>query len=314
MDNEIDLSIVLPAYNEEANVGPLLAEIDAALQKLDLETEIIFIDDGSTDRTFERLVELHRRDPRVRVIKFQGNWGKAAGYSAGFEHARGRYVLTLDADLQDDPSEMGKFLEKLDEGYDFVTGWKHRGKGPWHKAIPSRVFNAVVRRLTGMPLHDADCPFRAMRREVAQGLKLYGELYRYIPLQVRSMGYTIAEVPIENRPRVAGRSAFGIERYMRGALDLFTMLFITRYLSRPLHLFGSIGLLATAIGASTVVGLYLHKFITGVPIGNTPYLFATGMLAAILGLQLFSLGLVCQLMIQLHKRPGDNYVVQTKLG
>jgi glycosyltransferase involved in cell wall biosynthesis len=248
------------------------------------------------------------------VLKFQGNYGKAAAYSAGFESARGRYVITMDADLQDDPAELGKFVERLDEGYDFVGGWKHRGKGPPAKRIPSLVFNAVVRRLTGVPLHDLDCPFRGFRREVVAQLKLYGELYRYIPILIRRHGFRITEVPVENRPRLRGTSKFGAERFLRGGLDLFTVLFLTRYLGRPLHLFGGLGLLAALVGFAIVGGLYFVKFAFGIPILNMPFFFAMGVLAVILGAQLFSLGLVSQLIIELHKRPGDNYFVEQRLG
>jgi glycosyltransferase involved in cell wall biosynthesis len=307
------VSIVLPAYNEEANLPALYQEITAALERYGYDAEIIFVDDGSRDGTFGVMEDLHAKDPRVRVVKLQGNQGKSAAYSAGFDIATGRYVLTMDSDLQDDPSEMNKFVEKLETGIDFVTGWKHKGKGPSHKRIPSKIFNIVLKRFTKLELHDNDCPFRGMKQEVARSLKLYGELYRYIPLQVKSRGFTIAEVPIENRPRVAGQSQFGVERYLRGALDLFTMLFITRYLSRPLHLFGGVGLAFAAIGSSIVVGLYLLKFLFGILINNTPYLFATGILATILGVQLFSLGLVCQLILELHKQPGDGYRVQLLL-
>lgn len=309
----VDLSIVIPAYNEAGNVEPLYEEIARALAQISLKAEIIFIDDGSRDGTFDALQRLHTRDPRVKVIRFQGNFGKAAAYSAGFEHAAGRYVFTMDADLQDDPAEIPKFIVKLDEGFDFVSGWKHRGKGPAHKRIPSLIFNAVVRRLTGIRLHDLDCPFRGFRRETLSQVKLYGELYRYIPILVARSGFTMTEVPVENRARLRGVSKFGAERFLRGGLDLFTILFLTRYLGRPLHLFGGLGLLSGAIGFLVVGGLYAVKFIYGIPILNMPFFFAMGVLALILGAQLFSLGLVCQLMIELNKRPGDNYHVQARL-
>jgi glycosyltransferase involved in cell wall biosynthesis len=310
---QVDVSIVVPAFNEEGNVEPLYQEIIRVLDSLPLVAEIIFVDDGSKDSTYAVLQRLHARDPRVRVIKFQGNFGKAAAYSAGFEHSTGRYVLTMDADLQDDPAEIPKFIAKLDEGYDFVSGWKFRGKGPAHKRIPSLVFNFVVRRLTGMRLHDLDCPFRGFRRETLGQLKLYGELYRYIPILVARSGFRMAEVPVENRQRVRGESKFGAERFLRGGLDLFTILFLTRYLGRPLHLFGGLGLVAGGLGFTIVAGLYLVKFIFGIPILNMPFFFAMGVLAMILGAQLFSLGLVCQLIIELSKRPGDNYHVQARL-
>jgi len=310
---EVEYSIVIPAYNEEGNLQALYEELARVLDSIPRAAEVVFVDDGSVDRTFPALQQLHQRDQRVKVLKFQGNFGKAAAYSAGFEFAKGRYVLTMDADLQDDPREIPKFLEKLDEGYDFVSGWKFRGKGPVHKRLPSRVFNAVVRRITGIRLHDLDCPFRGFRRETLARMKLYGELYRYIPILVARNGFSMTEVPVDNRPRVAGASKFGAERFVRGGLDLFTILFLTRYLGRPLHLFGGLGLLAGCLGFAIVAGLYIVKFTFGIPILNMPFFFAMGVLAMILGAQLFSLGLVCQLMIELNKQPGDNYLIQSRL-
>ena len=312
-EHSIDVSIVVPAFNEADNVEPLYDEIARVLDGLGRRAEIVFVDDGSTDGTYEVLRQLHERDPRVKVLKFQGNFGKAAAYSAGFEHAAGKYVLTMDADLQDDPAQIPDFLEQLDRGFDFVSGWKFRGKGPAHKRIPSQAFNAIVRRVTGIRLHDLDCPFRGFRREALSRLKLYGELYRYIPILVARNGFRMTEVPVENRPRLRGESKFGAERFLRGGLDLFTILFLTRYLGRPLHLFGGLGLLAGAIGFAIVAGLYVVKFTLGIPILNMPFFFAMGVLAMILGAQLFSLGLVCQLMIELNKQPGDNYHIQIKL-
>ena len=310
---ELEISVIIPAYNEEANVGPLYEELRIVLDEFGRSSEIIFVDDGSVDGTYEKLAQLHQRDPRVKVVQFRGNFGKAAAYSAGFEHAVGRYVVTMDADLQDDPRDLVKLVRKLDEGYDFVSGWKHRGKGTFAKRAPSKCFNAVVRRATGIKLHDMDCPFRAMRREVLQQLKIYGDLYRYIPIFVAKNGFRIAEVRIENRPRVHGESKFGAERFLRGGLDLFTVLFLTRYLARPLHLFGAVGLIVGGLGMAVIGGLYFSKLVFGILILNTPFLFALGVLAMILGLQLFSLGLVSQLIIELHKHPGDNYQVERKL-
>lgn len=308
-----DLSIVIPCYNEEANVEPLHAQLAEVVEQLGRSAEFIFVDDGSRDATWERLKTLHEKDPRVKVIHFRGNFRKAAAYSAGFERARGRYVFTMDGDLQDDPQDLPKFVEALDAGAEFVSGWKHRGKGAWHKSIPSKVFNAVVRKATGLDLHDLDCPFRGMRREVAESLKVYGEFYRYIPVLVANQGFGVTEVPIANRERLHGTSNFGAERFLRGALDLFSVLFITRYLGRPLHMFGGFGLLVAGLGFSAIVGLYGAKLLFGALISNTPFFFALSVLAMILGVQLFSIGLVCQLIIELNKKPGDNYQVRAVL-
>ena len=199
------ISFVLPVYDEEGTLEELHDRISAVMKTLPDDHEMVFVDDGSTDRSFDVLKKLQRSDPKVRVVQLRRNFGKAAAYSAGFEHATGRYVLTMDADLQDDPADLPKFLEKLEAGHDCVMGWKHRGKGPWHKAIPSRLFNAVVRRITGIRLHDLDCPFRGFRREVLAAVQLYGELYRYMPIFVQGRGFRVTEIPIENRPRVPGK-------------------------------------------------------------------------------------------------------------
>jgi len=308
-----DLSIVIPAFNEAGNVRPLYEELRRVVADIHVAAEIIFVDDGSSDATYEEVRRLHESDRRVKCVRLQGNHGKAAAYSAGFESATGRYVVTMDADLQDDPADLPKFIAKLDEGFDFVTGWKHKGKGSFGKRVPSKAFNMVVRRVTGIQLHDMDCPFRGLRREVLPQLNLYGDLYRYIPILVARNGFAMAEVPIANRDRGHGYSKFGAERFLRGALDLFTVLFLTRYRVRPLHMFGALGLLVSACGVMIIGGLYFAKLAFGIHISNVPFFFALAVLAVILGLQLFSLGLVCQLIIEVGKRPGDHYRVQSRL-
>jgi len=298
------VSFVLPVYDEEGSLEELHAQISRVMQGLDLSYEMVFVDDGSRDRSFEILSALHARDRRVRVVRLRRNFGKAAAYSAGFEHARGDVVVTMDTDLQDDPAEIPLFLQKIDEGYDLVIGWKHEGKGAPGKRIPSKIFNRVVHLFTGIPLHDFNCPFKAYRREVLAEIQLYGDLHRYIPVLASARGFSLAEVKIRNLPRRAGHSKFGVERYLRGMLDLLTISFITRFAKRPMHLLGAGGFLSCAIGLGTVaffvVAHALYK--VGVlldpdwNIHERPAL-SLGILLVLVGVQFLSLGLLGELLI-----------------
>jgi glycosyltransferase involved in cell wall biosynthesis len=310
----VALSIVVPALNEEENVPELYARIVKAMEDLDENSyEIVFVDDGSTDGTFGVMEDLAGADQRVRVVRFRTNMGKSAGYSVGFSVAQGAVVITMDADLQDDPLEIGKFLEKLAEGYDSVTGWKYRGKGSIGRALPSRIFNRVVSLATGLGLHDINCPFKAYRREILKDLNLYGELYRFIPALLHNRGYKIAEIRVENLPRKYGKSKFGFERFMRGYLDLITVLFITRYDQSPLYLFGYAGTLLFAAGFLLDAFLTIRGvFFTG-EIAHTAALLL-GILLMLLGVQMFATGLVSDLVVSRERRDQDFYPIQEMLG
>lgn len=313
-DTSLDLSIVLPALNEQDNIAELYARIVEALENLQEGSyEIIFVDDGSTDGTFQVMKELAGQDDRVRVARFRKNMGKAAGYSVGFRMARGDVTITMDADLQDDPSEIGKFLDKLTEGYDVVTGWKHRGKGSPSRALPSKIFNLVVARMTGLKLHDFNCPFKAYRHHVLQDLNLYGELYRFIPVLLHNRGYKIAEIQVENHPRKHGKSKYGLERFMRGYLDLITILFITRYDQSPLYLFGYMGTLLFVAGFLLDAFLTIRGvFFTG-QVAHTAALLL-GILLMLLGVQLFAVGLVSDLIVSRERRDLGFYPIEQTLG
>jgi glycosyltransferase involved in cell wall biosynthesis len=298
------ISLVLPVFDEEGNLRELHAKIDAAMRAVGEPYEILFIDDGSRDGSARILEELQRSDRCVRVVQLRRNFGKAAAYSAGFDHARGAIVITMDADLQDDPAEIPLFLDAIAAGHDMVVGWKHEGKGPIGKSLPSRLFNRVVKWITGIPLHDFNCPFKAYRSEVLREIHVYGELHRYIPVLAHARGFSLAEIKVRNLPRKAGRSKYGIERYLRGMLDLLTISFITRFARRPMHLIGLGGILACLTGVAIVGGIVLAHllYITGVVadeswnIHDRPAL-SLGVLMIVVGVQLFSIGLLGELVV-----------------
>lgn len=307
------LSFIIPAKNEEDSVNTLYTQITDVVDKLDLDFEIIFIDDGSTDDTFARLENLHKKDKRVKIIKFRGNWGKSAALQTGFAHATGDTILTMDADLQDNPNEIPAFLDKIAEGFDLVSGWKKVRHDPGGKVIPSRVLNYLTRLLTGVRLHDINCGFKAYRPQVVKNLNLYGELYRFIPIFASSQNFRVTEIPVEHRKREYGKSKFGVERNIKGLLDLVTIVFLTGYISRPGHFFGSLGLISFFFGF--VIGAYITylRIVTGSIQFRHPLLFL-GMLLMIIGIQLISTGLLSELVI--HSRTKNNYQasIETALG
>lgn len=310
MNSKPEISIVIPVFNEVRNILPLYQQVKDEADKLKLSYEIIFINDGSSDGTEEELRKIKQLNPFVSCIMFRGNFQKAAAYSAGFRYAKGDIIITMDGDLQDDPAEMGKFLEKLDEGYDYVSGWKYKGKGNPYRAWPSKFFNFIVKRANKLEIHDFNCPFKAFRREVIDPTEVYGELYRFLPVIAKRKGFKLAEVKVENLPRIHGQSKYGFERFLRGFFDFLTMYFLTRYYKRPLHFFGSLGFALAALGGMSIVGLYFLKFVFGIPIQNTPFLFALSVLSVVLGIQFFSLGLVSELMISLQKGSEEHYVIK----
>jgi glycosyltransferase involved in cell wall biosynthesis len=288
------ISIVIPLHNEERSVALLYDELEAALQPLGEEWEAVFVDDGSTDGSFAALTRLHAGHDNVRVIRLRRNFGKAAALATGFDNARGETVVTIDGDLQDDPAEIPRLLAKLDEGYDLVSGWKTRRRDPLRRRIPSRIFNWVTGRVSGLRLHDMNCGLKAYRAEVVHGMRLYGELHRFIPVLAHYRGFRATELPVNHRPREHGRSRYGVERYIRGFLDLLTVSFIGRYRHRPLHLFGGLGLVLGTIGIVVLTYLTVLKAL-GHAIGERP-LLTLGVLLVVVGLQFFSLGLISEMI------------------
>jgi dolichol-phosphate mannosyltransferase len=298
------ISVVVPIHDEERSVGLLYEELQAALEPLDEPWEAVFVDDGSMDGSFGALTRLHAATANVRVVRLRRNFGKSAALAAGFAVADGDTVVTIDGDLQDDPAEIPRLLAKLDEGFDLVSGWKTKRRDPWRRRLLSRIFNAVTSRVSGLRLHDMNCGLKAYRAEVVRGLRIYGELHRFLPVLAHYRGYRVAELPVNHRPRAHGRTHYGMERYVRGFLDLLTVSFMGRYRHRPLHLFGGLGLLLGALGTTILVYLTVLKA-TGEAIGHRP-LLTLGVLLVVVGLQFFSLGLISELITSHHEeRAGE---------
>ena len=308
------ISVVVPVHDEERSVEPLYEELRAALEPLGRAWEAVFVDDGSDDGSFAVLTRLHAAAPNVVVVRLRRNFGKAAALAAGFRHASGEVVVTIDADLQDDPAEIPRLLAKLDEGFDLVSGWKNERRDPLTRRLLSRIFNGVVGRVSGLHLHDMNCGLKAYRADVVRNLRIYGELHRFLPVLAHDRGYRVAELPVNHRPREHGRSNYGVERYLRGFLDFMTVWFMGRYRHRPLHLFGGLGLALGAIGAVLLVYLTVLK-LSGEAIGQRP-LLTLGVLLVVVGLQFFSLGLLSELITSHHEeRTGgaDDFHVEEVL-
>ena len=293
------ISVVVPVHDEERSVALLYEELQAALEPSGEPWEAIFVDDGSLDGSFAALTRLHARTANVRVVRLRRNFGKSAALAAGFAQAQGKTVVTIDGDLQDDPSEIPRLLAKLEEGVDLVSGWKARRRDPWRRRVVSRIFNAVTSRVSGLRLHDMNCGLKAYRTEVVRGLPLYGELHRFIPVLAYYRGFRVAELPVNHRPRAHGRSRYGLERYLRGFLDLLTVTFMGRYRHRPLHLFGGLGFVLGLLGTVILVYLTVLKA-TGEAIGQRP-LLTLGVLLVVVGLQFFSLGLLSEMVTSHHE-------------
>lgn len=309
---ERDISVVIPVLDEEENLLPLYEGLSQALEEVGKGYEIVFVDDGSRDGSFRILESLYESDPaHIRVIQFRRNFGKTAALTAGFEEAQGQLIITMDADLQDDPAEIPKLLAKLEEGYDLVVAWRRERQDPLAKRLPSWIFNEVVSLMTGVRLHDLNCGFKALHREAAVGLKLYGELHRFIPILAHWRGYRIGEVPVAHRPRQHGRSKYGLERLGRAFVDFLVVLFLTRYLKRPLQLFGAMGTLLFLFGFAICSYLTL-LWLRGEGIGSRPLLFA-GILAMIMGVQVASIGLLGEMIRNLAYHPQEEYSVRRVL-
>jgi glycosyltransferase involved in cell wall biosynthesis len=299
------LSIIIPVYNEKDNVTELHEELLKALSSTGYTYEIIFIDDGSRDGTYQALDSIRKADNKVKIIRFQKNFGKSAALSYGFSRARGKVIITMDGDLQDDQKEIPRFLEALDS-YDMVSGWKQKRHDPLTKTLPSKIFNWLTRRLTGVNIHDFNCGFKAYRSEVVKNINIYGEMHRYIPAIAQWKGFIVGEVPVDHRPRTRGKSKYGTKRLIRGLLDLITIKFLMSYCQRPLHLFGGIGFLSCGAGAA-ICSYLLYTWLTGVKIGDRP-LLTLGVLLIIIGIQFVAIGLIGELMVS--TRDNREWVVK----
>ncbi|HLC46469.1 MAG TPA: glycosyltransferase family 2 protein [Candidatus Nanoarchaeia archaeon] len=305
----MQLSIIIPAYNEQDNISPFYAALKKSLAKTDLSAEIVFVDDGSTDGTSSEILKLRVSDKNVKLIQFQRNFGKAAALSAGFEHSTGEQIITMDADLQDDPAEIPKFIAAL-KNADLIVGWKRDRKDPVTKTLPSKFFNALTRVLTGVRVHDSNCGFKAYRRQVVENISIYGELHRYIPALAHWKGFSVDELVVLHHPRLHGKSKYGISRLSKGFFDLLTVKFLSTYTRRPLHFFGPIGALTSLLGL--VFGAYLFwLWITGQGIGNRPLLFLS-VLLIVVGVQFVSLGLLGEMVANNNQK--KEFVIKKVVG
>jgi len=303
------ISFVIPLLNEEGSLKELHGAVTQTMESLPFQFEIIFIDDGSTDQSPAILQELYEQDgEHVRVIQFRRNFGKMPAMTAGFARAKGEIIVTIDADLQDDPGELPKLLAKLDEGYDLVSAWRANRQDPISKRWPSKFANATVSTLTGVKLNDVNCGFKAYRREVLEELKLYGDLHRYIPVLAHWKGFRVAEVPVTHHPRQFGRSKYGAGRLVRSYVDFLSVLFLTSYLKRPMHLFGTTGTLVAAVGALIMLYLAGLWLVQG-EIGWRPLLFF-GITALVVGIQLISVGLLGEMLRNLTFQAEEEYSIR----
>lgn len=296
----MELSIVVPVYNEVGNVAALHDELTRALEPLQVSYELIFVDDGSDDGSFERLAELREGDPRVIVLRLSRNYGQTAALAAGLAHSSGDDVVTLDGDRQNDPADIPMLLRKRREGFDLVAGWRKQRRDPLlRRRLPSHIANWVIGRITGVRLHDYGCTLRLMRGDMARSLRLYGEMHRFVPALVDDLGGRIAELEVHHRPRVAGKSKYGLSRTVRVVLDLITVKFLSSYSTRPIHVFGIWGLLAAAVGLAILALLAFQKLYAGARIGDRPLLLL-GVLLSIMGVQFISMGLLGELLVRTY--------------
>jgi glycosyltransferase involved in cell wall biosynthesis len=309
---ELDVTVLVPVMDEAGTVRELASRVAAVLDGLGRSFEVVFVDDGSRDGTPDRVREAREADPRVKLVRLRRNFGKAAALSAGFDQARGRIIVTMDGDLQDDPDEIPRFLEAIESrDLDLVSGWKQQRQDPASKRLPSLLFNWVTRRVAGVDLHDFNCGFKAYRREVLEQISVYGELHRYIPVLASRRGFSVGEIPVHHYPRQYGVSKYGWDRLYKGLLDLITVLFITRYTRRPLHLFGAVGLLFLAFGLG--INLYLAvRWMGGEYLSNRPLLLL-GVLLMLLGIQVLTTGLLGEMITFKNFRRPDSYSVKERL-
>jgi len=291
-----DVSIVIPFLNEEGSLDELHNKITEVFQDTKLSYEVLLIDDGSTDSSNEIVLNLKKKYDDVRLITFRRNQGKSAALSVGFQASVGKHVVTMDADLQDDPAEIPNLIKKLEEGYDLVSGWKKVRHDPITKTLPSLLFNKVTSTLSGISLHDFNCGLKIYRSEVVKDLSVYGERHRFLPVLAHMQGFKVGELPVTHHPRIHGTTKFGAYRFIAGFFDLITLLFRMRFLTKPLHLFGSLGLVSLVIGLM-IIGWLSYGWFNGIWIGNRPLLLI-GVLGVITGIQLFTLGLLAEIIVE----------------
>ncbi|MCH8957157.1 glycosyltransferase family 2 protein [candidate division KSB1 bacterium] len=310
--NGVKISVVVPLFNEEESLVELYEQLSKAVCSLEKPIEFLFVDDGSTDGSMQVLTELHKKDPQVRVVQFRRNYGKSAALGLGFKEARGELIVTLDADLQDAPHEIPNLVKKLEEGFDLVSGWKKIRNDPFIKKNTSKLFNFVTRKMTGLRIHDMNCGLKVYRREVTDTVNVYGQLHRFLPVLAQWQGFKVGEVVVKHSPRKYGKTKFGASRFIAGFLDLVTVLFITRYTKRPLHLFGLIGPSSFIVGVGISGYLAVERLFLGQYLSDRPLLFL-GILAIVVGVQFVSIGLLGE-MITESRKDNTDYSIKKTLG
>lgn len=302
--NNQTVSVVVPLLNEEESLKELSQLLEGVLSSLNSNYEVIFVDDGSTDRSFEKIKEINQGNKRFKCIKFRKNYGKSSALAAGFKAAKGSYVITMDADLQDDPREIPDLIAVLQSGYDLVSGWKKVRYDPFIKRNTSKIFNYVTSKVSGVRLHDFNCGLKAYKKDVVKSLKVYGEMHRYLPALAHLSGFKVTEKIVKHHPRKFGKTKFGASRFINGFLDVLTVMFTNKYIKKPLHLFGVLGLISTTAGFGITLYLTLLKFLEGASISNRP-LFLVGILFIIIGVQFISLGLIAEMITKSNAHQED---------
>lgn len=304
---------MIPLLNEEESLGELARRLETVLDRVARgRWDVLFIDDGSTDGSFDVIERLHARNPRFRAIRFRRNYGKSAALAVGFADVEGDVVITMDADLQDDPNEIPALLAKIDEGYDLVSGWKRKRHDPWHKTMPSKLFNAVTSIMSGIKLHDFNCGLKAYRHDVIETVQVYGEMHRYIPALAHWEGFRVTEIPVQHHARKFGYSKFGASRFLKGFLDLLTVMFTTRYVKRPLHFFGAVGALFAVVGFVVDAWLVVEWWAGKTNISQRP-LALLGIALIIVGVQLISIGLIGELIVK-NTLERQTYSIRERLS
>jgi len=312
----LDLSVVVPLLNEEKNIPILYDELSQTLRKSELEYELLFIDDGSSDSSLKILEELQQKDSRICVITLRKNFGQTAAMSAGFDMANGDVIIAMDADLQNDPADIPLLLEKINGGADMVTGWRYNRQDPFlSRKLPSKIANKIISFSTGVHLHDYGCTLKAFRHDVIKTIKLYGEMHRFIPAIASAMGVTVEEVKVNHRARRFGTSKYGISRTLRVILDLITVKFLLNYATRPIHVFGTIGFVSGSVGALLAIILTIQRQFYGVPLSDRPLLLLAVLLIFV-GVQFVTIGLVAEMLARTYHESQNKptYYVRKILG
>ena len=298
------ISVVIPVFNEQESIKELYIQLSAAL-KNQKRYEIVFINDGSSDKSEKAIIDLSTEDDRVKLISFYRNFGKSAALSEGFKYASGEIIITMDADLQDDPNEISNLINKLDEGYDLVSGWKQKRYDPWTKTFPSKIFNFVTRVLTGVKIHDFNCGLKAYRSSVIKSIEVFGGRHRYIPALAGQMNFSVSEIVVNHRPRIYGETKYGGSRIFHGFFDLLTILFLNKYTQQPLHFFGSIGLITFTAGFLVELMVIYYKFVLLEPFSKHIALLLLGVILIIIGIQFFSIGLLGEIIARFSQGKED---------